>query len=129
VNKADFVLFLLLSQDTFNERSGTVIALAITAQPHRANFPLTFELKCEGLPKRSWVKISQIRTLASTRIGKKISEVPPKDLDKIKLLKDSMKLLVIKQGVLYKEQLAAYRINQLYCPPNEAKVSLRETFA
>ncbi|MCK5521615.1 MAG: type II toxin-antitoxin system PemK/MazF family toxin [Thiomargarita sp.] len=74
---------LILSQDTFNERSGTVIAIAITAQPQRAKFPLTFELKCEGLPKRSWVKISQIRTLASERIGKKISKVPPEDLAKI----------------------------------------------
>jgi mRNA interferase MazF len=30
----------ILSQDVFNERSGTVIAMAITSQSHRAGFPL-----------------------------------------------------------------------------------------
>ena len=74
---------LIISQNVFNERSSTVIALAITAQPQRAKFPLTFELKCKELPKRSWVKISQIRTLASTRIGKKICKVSSEDLTKI----------------------------------------------
>lgn len=54
---------LLLSHDIFNEKSGTVIAIAITSQPQRAGFPLTFELESSSLPKRSWVKISQIRTL------------------------------------------------------------------
>jgi mRNA interferase MazF len=74
---------LILSQDIFNERSDTVIALAITSQPQKANFPLTFELKCGGLPKRSWVKISQIRTLAVERIGNKIAQISQKDLAKI----------------------------------------------
>jgi mRNA interferase MazF len=71
---------LILSQDIFNERSGTVIAMAITSQPQRAGFPLTLELKSDGLPKQSWLKIGQIRTLAVERIGKKISHVPPEDL-------------------------------------------------
>ena len=30
---------LILSQNVFNERSGTVIAVAITSQPQRAGFP------------------------------------------------------------------------------------------
>ena len=30
---------LILSHDIFNERSGTVIAMAITSQPQRAGFP------------------------------------------------------------------------------------------
>ena len=68
---------LILSQDIFNERSGTVIAVAITSQPQRAGFPLTLELKTVGMPKRSWVKISQIRTLAVERIGKRIGRVDP----------------------------------------------------
>jgi len=55
---------LIVSQDVFNERSGTVIAVALTSQPQRAGFPLTLELHAKGLPKKSWVKISQIRTLA-----------------------------------------------------------------
>ncbi|RJQ45585.1 MAG: type II toxin-antitoxin system PemK/MazF family toxin [Gammaproteobacteria bacterium] len=74
---------LMLSHDVFNERSGTVIALAITSQAQRAGFPLTLELESTGLPKRSWVKISQIRTLSTERIGKKISRVSPEQLTHI----------------------------------------------
>ena len=63
---------LILSQDVFNERSGTVIAMALTSQPQRAGFPLTLELKTAELPKKSWIKISQIRTLSVKRIGERI---------------------------------------------------------
>ena len=70
---------LVLSQDLFNERSGTVIAAAITSQPQRAGFPLTFELRSVRLPKRSWVKISQIRTLAAERIGPRLGRVAPEE--------------------------------------------------
>jgi len=65
---------LILSHDIFNERSGTVIAVAITSQSQKAGFPLTLELKTGGLPKQSWVKISQIRTLSVERIGKLIGK-------------------------------------------------------
>jgi len=71
---------LILSQDVFNERSGTVIALAITSQPQHAGFPLTLELASPGLPKRSWVKISQIRTLSTERLGKKIGRASDSEL-------------------------------------------------
>ena len=71
---------LILSQDVFNERSGTVIAVALTSQEQRAGFPLTYEILASKLPKRSWVKISQIRTLSTERIGKKISTVNPEEL-------------------------------------------------
>lgn len=71
---------LILSHDIFNERSGTVIAMALTSQPQRAGFPLTLELKSNKLPKRSWVKISQIRTLSVERIGKKIGVAKPEEL-------------------------------------------------
>jgi len=74
---------LILSHDIFNERSGTVIAMALTSQPQRAGFPLTVELKTGKLPKRSWVKISQIRTLSVERIGKKISRASPEELVRI----------------------------------------------
>lgn len=74
---------LILSHDIFNSRSETVIALAITSQPQRAGFPLTFELKNIGLEKHSWVKISQIRTLAIERIGKKIGKVSPEQIAEI----------------------------------------------
>jgi mRNA interferase MazF len=71
---------LILSHDVFNARSGTVIAVALTSQPQRAGFPLTLELASAKLPKRSWVKISQIRTLAVERIGKRIARVGPEEL-------------------------------------------------
>jgi mRNA interferase MazF len=74
---------LVLSQDVFNERSGTVIAMALTSQPQRAGFPLTLELAGPGPPKRSWVKISQIRTLAVERIGKRIGRAAPEDLAQV----------------------------------------------
>ena len=35
---------LVLSADVFNERSGTVIAVALTSQPQRAGFPLALGL-------------------------------------------------------------------------------------
>ena len=74
---------LILSHDVFNERSGTVIATAITSQPQRAGFPLTLELDSAKLPKRSWVKMSQIRTLSIERIGNKIGGVSPEELDQV----------------------------------------------
>ncbi len=49
----------------------------------RAGFPLTFELESDKLPKKSWVKISQIRTLSVQRIGKKITNISPEILDHI----------------------------------------------
>lgn len=71
---------LILSHDVFNERSGTVIAMALTSQEQRAGFPLTYEILKVELPKRSWVKISQIRTLATERIGEKIGHLGPEEL-------------------------------------------------
>ena len=72
---------LILSHDIFNKRSGTVIAVAITGQPQKAGFPLTLELKSPNLPKKSWLKISQIRTLSVERIGKIIGEASPEELN------------------------------------------------
>lgn len=74
---------LVLSQDVFNERSGTVIAVAITSQPQRTGFPLTLELATDEVPKRSWVKISQIRTLAVERITKRIGRISPESLAQV----------------------------------------------
>jgi len=71
---------LILSHDIFNERSGTVIAVAITSQPQKAGFPLTIELQSPNLPKKSWLKISQIRTLSVERIGKVIGKASPEKL-------------------------------------------------
>lgn len=71
---------LILSQDVFNERSGTVIAVALTSQEPRAGFPLTLKLGDPRLPKRSWAKISQIRTLAVERVGRRVGRASPEEL-------------------------------------------------
>jgi len=74
---------LVLSHDVFNERSGTIIAVDLTSQPQRAGFPLTLELAIRGLPKKSWVKISQIRTLSVERIGARLARAMPEILDQV----------------------------------------------
>jgi mRNA interferase MazF len=74
---------LVLSHDVFNERSGTVIAVALTSQEPRAGFPLTTETRASGLPKRSWIKISQIRTLATERLGRRLARVSDEELARV----------------------------------------------
>ena len=74
---------LILSQDVFNQRSGTVIAMAITGQPQKAGFPLTLELDSKNLPKLSWVKISQIRTLSVRRIGRRLATASPEEVTRV----------------------------------------------
>jgi mRNA interferase MazF len=60
-----------------------VIALAITSQPQPAGFPLTHELESVRLPKTSWVKISQIRTLSVERLGRRIGAVSAEELERV----------------------------------------------
>ena len=74
---------VVLSQEVFHQHSGTVIAVAVTSQPQRAGFPLTLELSGSLLPKRSWVKISQIRTLSVQRLGRKVGTVMPEEIEQI----------------------------------------------
>ena len=74
---------VVISQDVFNERSGTVIAMAVTSQSQRAGFPLTLELERSKLPKQSWVKISQIRTLSVERIGEVMDIVSPEQMNQL----------------------------------------------
>lgn len=74
---------LILSENIFNDRSGTVIAVVLTSQQPSASFPLTFELLDSSLPKKSWVKISQIRTLSTERLGKKIGTASDAELEAI----------------------------------------------
>ena len=74
---------LILSQNIFNQKSGTVIAIALTSQPQRASFPLSLELTSPKLPKQTWAKISQIRTLSVQRIKKKLGHVSEQELDQI----------------------------------------------
>jgi mRNA interferase MazF len=74
---------LVISHDIFNKSSGTVIALAITSQPQKAGYHLSYPMKTIRLPKPSWVKISQIRTLSTERLGKKIGLISPEELTDI----------------------------------------------
>jgi mRNA interferase MazF len=74
---------VILSHDVFNDRSGTVIAVAVISQEPRAGFPLSLEVSTAKLTKRSWVKISQVRTLSVERLGKKLGRVAPEELERI----------------------------------------------
>jgi mRNA interferase MazF len=74
---------LILSHEIFNERSGTVIAVALTSQKPKAGFPLTLELENKKLPKQSWVKISQIRTLSTERLGKKLGSASEEEMGQV----------------------------------------------
>ncbi|MFB3778822.1 MAG: type II toxin-antitoxin system PemK/MazF family toxin [Bryobacteraceae bacterium] len=74
---------LVLSNHLFNQRSGTVIAMAVTGQPQRAGFPLTFALPDSTLSKPSWVKISQVRTISVERLGRRLGSVEAEDIDRI----------------------------------------------
>jgi mRNA interferase MazF len=75
---------LVLSKNIFNAKSGTVIAVALTSQPQKAAFPLTLELtKTKNLPKKSWAKISQIRTISVQRVGEKISSANEEEIAQV----------------------------------------------
>ncbi len=74
---------LILSADVFNRNSGTVVAVALTSQPPRAGFPLTVPLSDPKLPKKSWVKIGQIRTLSTERLGKRLAHATPDELEEV----------------------------------------------
>jgi mRNA interferase MazF len=74
---------LILSHEVFNDHSETVIAIAVTSQQQKSGFPLTLKLETGSLPKPSWVKIGQIRTLAIERIGKTIGNVSDEELAQV----------------------------------------------
>ncbi len=74
---------LVLSHDVFNERSGTVIAAALTGRPQRAGFPLTLRVASADLPQPSWVKISQIRTLSTERLRQRVAAISVEELDQV----------------------------------------------
>ena len=74
---------LIISHDVLNERSGTVIALAITSKEQRAGFPLVHELRSGGLPRQSWVKMSQVRTISLERLGRRSGAVEPDELAQV----------------------------------------------
>lgn len=74
---------LIISHDIFNEKSGTVIAVALTSQEQKASFPLTLKLPGKITGKSAWIKISQIRILSTLRLGKKIGRVTDHELKQV----------------------------------------------
>lgn len=74
---------LVISHNVFNERSGTIIAVAMTSQEPSAGFPLTLESRAAGLSKRSWVKISQVRTLSVDRVGKRLARASDDEVARV----------------------------------------------
>lgn len=74
---------LVISHDVFNDRSGTVIGLPITSQPQRVGLPLAMKIESVKLPKPSWLKISQIRTISTERLGKRLGRVSPEEIDQV----------------------------------------------
>ena len=71
---------LVISHEAFNAGSGTVVAMALTSQPQRAGFPITLRIESVKLPKPSWVKIGQVRTLSTERLGRRLGTVAPEEL-------------------------------------------------
>ena len=74
---------VVISNDVFNDRSGTVVAVAVTSQEPAAGFPLTLEILSASLPRRSWVKVSQIRTLSVERLTTRAGRVSGEELDQV----------------------------------------------
>ena len=72
---------VIISHDVFNNKSGTVIAMALTGQSPRAGFPLTYKLESGDLPEESWVKISQVRTISTSRLENKVGQVDSEELE------------------------------------------------
>lgn len=72
---------LVLSEEVFNKQTATVVAVALTSKPPKVGFPLVLELSKTKLPKQSWVKIGQVRTLSTLRLSRKISQVDPVELE------------------------------------------------
>ncbi len=81
--QAGFRPVLVISHDVFNERSGTVIALAISSQPQRVGLPLALKIESVRLPKPSCVKISQIRVLSTERLGKVLGRISEEELEQV----------------------------------------------
>lgn len=71
---------VILSHTIFNERSGTVIAVALSSRPQKVSFPLAIELSNKIAKKKAWVKISQVRLLSKARLTKKIGQITNDEL-------------------------------------------------
>ena len=71
---------LVISDDILNRHSGTVIAMAVTSQEPKAGFPLTLALSQTLAGKQAWIKIAQVRTLSTKRLGRILGHVDDADI-------------------------------------------------
>jgi mRNA interferase MazF len=74
---------LIASIDSFNINGRCAIAFPITSKQPKVVYPLVYKLPNDLLPKPSWVKISQIRTLSTDRLGDFVVKVNEEDLEQI----------------------------------------------
>ncbi len=74
---------LVISHSSFNDNSEMVIIMAITSSQPKADYPLTLELDCQKLPKRSWVKTTQIRAISTSRIKTKLGNINQVQMEEI----------------------------------------------
>ena len=67
--------------------AGIVLSLAAQSWWRKvivaAGFPLALESRAAGLAKRSWVKISQVRTLSVDRMGKRLGRASDEELARV----------------------------------------------
>ena len=75
--------YVVISHEVFNTRLQTCIAVALTSHAPKVGYPLTMELRTGDLPKRSWVKMSQVRTISFLRIGRRIGRVDEAEVDRV----------------------------------------------
>ncbi len=66
---------LVISHAQVNDKLRTAIVIPLTSSSQRAGFPLTMELNDTKLSKKSWLKISQVRTVSIARLSKLITKV------------------------------------------------------
>lgn len=74
---------LVISHRILNEKSGTVIGLALTSQEPSVSPPLAYKIASCILPKASWVKTNQVRTLSTQRLGERLGRVSAGELQLI----------------------------------------------
>jgi mRNA interferase MazF len=72
-----------LSHDVFTERSGTVIAVALTSQEPRAGFPLALESNAPGVAEAILDQDQPSPDALRGRIGRRLARASEEEVDRI----------------------------------------------
>jgi mRNA interferase MazF len=75
--------YLVISHEVYNVRFKTVIAVALTSKDQSLGFPLSHSLRSGNLPRPSWVKIGQVRSISVLRLGRRIGHVDEAEVDRV----------------------------------------------